>query len=115
VFQRDGDDLHCEVPIGITTAALGGKVQIPTLSGRAEIDLPEGTQSGKQFRLRGKGIKGIRSSYPGDLYAHVVIETPVRLTDKQKQRLRELEASLKVPKHSPQTNGWMHRVMPFFH
>ena len=114
VFQRDGDDLHCEVPIGITTAALGGTVQIPTLAGRAEIDLPEGTQSGKQFRLRGKGIKGIRSSYPGDLYAHMVVETPVRLTDKQKQLLRELEASLKDPKHSPQTKGWMDRVKDFF-
>ncbi|HRA78839.1 MAG TPA: molecular chaperone DnaJ [Burkholderiaceae bacterium] len=114
VFQRDGDDLHCEVPIGITTAALGGKVQIPTLSGRAEIELPEGTQSGKQFRLRGKGIKGIRSSYPGDLYAHVVVETPVRLTDKQKQLLQELEASLKDPKHSPQTKGWMDKVKDFF-
>jgi len=114
VFQRDGDDLHCEVPIGITTAALGGTVHIPTLHGRAEIDLPEGTQSAKQFRLRGKGIKGIRSSYPGDLYAHVVVETPVRLTDKQKQLLRELEASLKDPKHSPQTKGWMDRVKDFF-
>ncbi|MCD6734731.1 MAG: molecular chaperone DnaJ [Burkholderiaceae bacterium] len=114
VFQRDGDDLHCEVPIGITTAALGGTVQIPTLHGRAEIDLPEGTQSGKQFRLRGKGIKGIRSSYPGDLYAHVVVETPVRLTDRQKQLLRELETSLKDPKHSPQTKGWMDRVKDFF-
>ncbi|MCO5106506.1 MAG: molecular chaperone DnaJ [Burkholderiaceae bacterium] len=114
VFQRDGDDLHCEVPIGITTAALGGTVQIPTLAGRAEIELPEGTQPGKQFRLRGKGIKGIRSSYPGDLYAHVVVETPVRLTDKQKQLLRELEASLKDPKHSPQTKGWMDRVKDFF-
>jgi molecular chaperone DnaJ len=114
VFQRDGDDLHCEVPIGITTAALGGTVQIPTLSGRAEIDLPEGTQPGKQFRLRGKGIKGIRSSYPGDLYAHIVVETPVRLNEKQKQMLRELDASLKDPKHSPQTRGWMDRVKDFF-
>ncbi|MBN9462507.1 MAG: molecular chaperone DnaJ [Burkholderiales bacterium] len=114
VFQRDGDDLHCQVPIGITTATLGGTVEIPTLNGRAEIDLPEGTQSGKQFRLRGKGIKGLRSSYPGDLYAHIVVETPVRLTDKQKQMLRELDASLKDPKHSPQTKGWMDRVKEFF-
>ena len=114
VFQRDGDDLHCEVPISIITAALGGKVQIPTLAGRAEIELPEGTQSGKQFRLRGKGIKGLRASYPGDLYAHVVVETPVRLTDKQKQMLRELDTSLKDPKHSPQTKGWMDRVKDFF-
>ena len=114
VFQRDGDDLHCEIPISMITAALGGKVEVPTLQGRAEIDLPEGTQSGKTFRLRGKGIKGLRSSYPGDLYAHVVVETPVRLTDKQKKLLRDLEASLEDPKHSPQTKGWMDRVKDFF-
>ena len=114
VFQRDGDDLHCEVPIGITTAALGGKIEVPTLDGKAEIDLPEGTQSGKQFRLRGKGIKGLRASYPGDLYVHIAIETPVRLTEHQKKLLRELDASLKDPKHSPQHKGWMDRVKEFF-
>jgi molecular chaperone DnaJ len=114
VFERDGDDLHCEIPISLTIAALGGKVQVPTLAGRAEIDLPEGTQSGKTFRLRGKGIKGIRSSYPGDLYARVAVETPVRLTERQKQLLRELDATLKDPKHSPQTRSWMDRVKEFF-
>jgi molecular chaperone DnaJ len=114
VFTRDGDDLHCEVPISITAASLGAKVQVPTLSGRAEIDLPEGTQSGKTFRLRGKGIKGLRSSYPGDLYAHVVIETPVRLTDQQKKLLRELDDSLTDPRHSPQTKSWTDRVKDFF-
>ncbi len=114
VFQRDGDDLHCEIPISITTAALGGKVEVPTLSGRAEIELPEGTQSGKTFRLRSKGIKGVRSSYPGDLYVHVALETPVRLSEKQKKLLRELDASLQDPKHSPQTKGWMDRVKEFF-
>ncbi len=114
VFQRDGDDLHCEIPISMVTAALGGKVQVPTLAGRAEIDLPEGTQSGKTFRLRGKGIKGVRSSYPGDLYAHVAVETPVRLNEKQKKLLRDLEASLHDPKHSPQTRGWMDKVKEFF-
>jgi len=114
VFQRDGDDLHCEVPIGITTAALGGKIEVPTLDGKAEIELPEGTQSGKQFRLRGKGIKGLRASYPGDLYVHIALETPVRLTEHQKKLLRELDASLKDPKHSPQHKGWMDRVKEFF-
>ncbi|MFT3804682.1 MAG: molecular chaperone DnaJ [Burkholderiaceae bacterium] len=114
VFDREGDDLHCEIPISLTTAALGGKVQVPTLSGRAEIELPEGTQSGKTFRLRGKGLKGLRSSYPGDLYARVIVETPVRLTDKQKQLLRELDLSLKDPRHSPQTRSWMDRVKDFF-
>ncbi len=114
VFQRDGDDLHCEIPISMVTAALGGKVEVPTLAGRAEIELPEGTQSGKTFRLRGKGIKGLRSSYPGDLYAHVAVETPVRLNEKQKKLLRDLEASLQDPKHSPQTRGWMDKVKEFF-
>jgi molecular chaperone DnaJ len=114
VFERDGDDLHCQIPIAFTTAALGGTVEVPTLGGRVEIDLPEGTQSGKTFRVRGKGIKGIRSSYPGDLYAHVAIETPVRLTDKQKQLLRELDGLLKDDKHSPQTRSWMDKVKDFF-
>ena len=114
VFKRDGDDLHCEVPVSVTTATLGGIVEIPTLAGAAEIELPEGTQTGKQFRLRGKGIKGLRSSYPGDLYAHVLVETPVRLTERQKELLRELDASLKDPKHSPQTKNWMDRVKEFF-
>ncbi len=114
VFQRDGDDLHCEVPVSMTTAALGGNVEIPTLDGGAEIELPEGTQTGKQFRLRGKGIRGLRSSYPGDLYAHVVVETPVRLTERQKELIRELDASLADPKHSPQTRNWMDRVKEFF-
>src|SRR5690606_30501561 len=89
-------------------------VEIPTLAGPVEIELPEGTQTGKQFRLRGKGIKGLRSSYPGDLYAHVLVETPVRLTERQKELMRELDASLKDPKHSPQTKNWMDRVKEFF-
>src|SRR5690606_19684324 len=84
VFQRDGDDRHCEIPISMTIAALGGKVQVPTLTGRAEIELPEGTQTGKTFRLRGKGIKGLRSAYPGDLYAHVAVETPIRLRSEER-------------------------------
>ena len=71
IFERDGDDLHCPVPISFITAALGGEIDVPTLAGKAAIDIPEGTQTGKQFRLRGKGIKGVRSSYPGDLYCHI--------------------------------------------
>ena len=114
VFQRDGDDLHCQVPVRVTTAALGGTIKVPTLNGSVEIELPEGTQSGKTFRLRGKGIKGVRSSYPGDLYAHVAIETPVRLTDKQKQLLRELDQSLLDERHSPQTRSWRDKVKEFF-
>jgi molecular chaperone DnaJ len=114
VFQRDGDDLHCHVPVMMTAAALGGTVKVPTLGGSAEIELPEGTQAGKTFRLRGKGIKGVRSSYPGDLYAHVVVETPVRLTDKQKALLRDLDATLKDDRHSPQSKSWKDKVKEFF-
>jgi molecular chaperone DnaJ len=102
------------VPIGITTAALGGTIQVPTLGGKAEIELPEGVQAGKVFRLRGKGIKGVRSAHPGDLYAHIAVETPVRLTDKQKQILRDLDQSLSDARHSPQTRSWKDRVKEFF-
>ncbi len=114
VFQREGDDLHCEVPISVSKAALGGTVEVPTLSGKAEIEIPEGTQPAKTFRLRGKGIKGVRSSYPGDLYVHIQVETPVRLTEHQKKLLRELEISLADAKHSPQTKTWKDKVKDFF-
>ena len=73
-----------------------------------------GSTAGKTFRLRGKGIKGYRSSYPGDLYAHVSLETPVRLNDKQKKLLRDFETTLQDPKHSPQSKGWMDKVKDFF-
>lgn len=116
VFQRDGDDLHCEVPVSLVTAALGGDVEVATLGEKVSINVPEGTQSGKTFRLRGKGIKGVRSSVPGDLYCHVNVETPVRLNDRQKKLLREFEASLKEGggKHSPQTKGFMDKMKGFF-
>ena len=94
IFERDGDDLHCTIPVGLTTAALGGSIEVPTLNGNAEIELPEGTQHGKTFRLRGKGIKGVRSSYPGDLYCHVSVETPVKITEHQRKLLKELDESL---------------------
>jgi len=85
VFQRDHNDLHCEMPISFTTAALGGDIEIPTLDGYAKIKIPSETQSGKVFRLRGKGIKGVRSSAHGDLMCHVVVETPVNLTARQRE------------------------------
>jgi molecular chaperone DnaJ len=116
IFERDGDDLHCAVPISIVTAALGGEIDVPTLSGKAAIDIPEGTQTGKQFRLRGKGIKGVRSSYPGDLYCHISVETPVKLSEHQRKLLRELGESLKKggAKHSPSENSWADRLRSFF-
>ncbi len=116
VFQREGDDLHCEMPISFVKAALGGEIEVPTLNGKASFTIPEGTQSGKTFRLRNKGIKGVRSGYAGDLFCHVLIETPVKLTEKQKDMLRDFE-KLTVEggaKHSPQSKSWMDKVKDFF-
>ena len=116
IFERDGDDLHCSVPISFTTAALGGEIDVPTLAGKAAIDIPDGTQAGKQFRLRGKGIKGVRSSYPGDLYCHISVETPVKLTEHQRKLLKEFDDSLKKggAKHSPTSDSWADKLKSFF-
>jgi molecular chaperone DnaJ len=116
VFERDGDDLHCEMPISFVTAALGGEIDIPTLDGAASIKIPAETQTGKVFRLRGKGIRNVRSGYHGDLYCHVFIETPVKLNDKQKELLREFDATCKAEgdSHNPQAKSWMDKVRDFF-
>ncbi len=116
IFERDGDDLHCSVPISMVTAALGGEIDVPTLAGKAAIDIPEGTQTGKQFRLRGKGIKGVRAGYPGDLYCHILVETPVKLGEHQRKLLRELEESFKSGggKHSPTGDSWTDKLKSFF-
>ena len=116
IFERDGDDLHCSVPISFTTAALGGEIRVPTLAGEAAIDIPEGTQNDKQFRLRGKGMKGLRSSFPGDLYCHISVETPVKLNEQQRKLLKDLDESLKKggAKHSPAEGGWADKLKRFF-
>lgn len=116
IFERDGDDLHCQVPVSVVTAALGGEIDVPTLAGKATIDIPEGTQHGKTFRLRGKGIKGVRASYPGDLYCHIAVETPVKLTEHQRKLLKELGESFKKGgnKHSPNDQGWFEKAKSFF-
>jgi molecular chaperone DnaJ len=116
VFQRDGDDLHCEMPISYATAALGGEIEVPTLGGKVSFTVPDGTQSGKVFRLRGKGVKGVRTGMAGDLFCHVVVETPVRLTERQKEMLREFESSMSEggAKHSPQSKSWKDKVKEFF-
>jgi molecular chaperone DnaJ len=116
IFERDGDDLHCVLPISFPRAALGGEIEVPTLAGKAAIDIPEGTQAGKQFRLRGKGIKGIRSSYPGDLYCHIAVETPVKLTEHQRKLLKDFDDSLKKggAKHTPTEEGWTDKLKNFF-
>ena len=116
IFERDGDDLHCQVPVGFTTAALGGEIEVPTLAGKAGIDIPDGTQHGKTFRLRGKGIKGVRSSYPGDLYCHIAIETPVKLTEHQRKLLKEFDESIRKggSKHSPSGDSWTDKLKNLF-
>ena len=116
VFQRDHDDLHCEMPVSFTAAALGGDIEIPTLDGSARIKVPAETQSGKTFRLRGKGIKGVRSHTPGDLFCHVVVETPVNLTARQKELLHEFEAISQkdVARHNPRSKSWFDTVKEFF-
>ena len=116
VFQRDGDDLHCEMPISFTTAALGGEIEIPTLEGQAKVKIPAETQTGQVLRLRGKGIKGVRSSAPGDLLCEIVVETPVRLTDRQKELLRELEEINRKDgdRHNPRAKSFMDKVRSFF-
>ena len=116
LFERDGDDLHVVVPVSIARAALGGEIDVPTLDGKAAIDIPEGTQAGKQFRLRAKGIKGVRSSVAGDLYCHIAVETPVKLTEHQRKLLKELDESLKKggAKHSPTEESWADKLKGFF-
>lgn len=116
IFQRDGADLACSVPISFTTAALGGSVQVPTLDGEVTLKIPAETQSGKMFRLRGKGVKPVRSQATGDLYCRVELETPVNLNARQKELLRELDQSLdnNGARHQPKWASWTDGVRRFF-
>ena len=116
VFQRDHDDLHCEMPVSFATAALGGEIDIPTLDGSARIKVPAETQSGKVFRLRGKGIVGVRSRSAGDLFCHVVVETPVKLTERQKELMHEFESISQEDsaRHNPRSKSWLEKVKEFF-
>ena len=116
IFQRDGGNLHCEMPISFTTAALGGEIEVPTLGGSAKMKIPAETQTGGVFRLKGKGIKPLRQSENGDLMVHVVVETPVKLTEKQKELLREFDDSTQADsgKHSPKNKSWVDKAKAFF-
>ena len=117
LFQREGDNLYCEVPIRFATAALGGELEVPVLDGsKMSLKIPPETQTGKQFRLRGKGVKSVRSSTVGDLICRVTIETPVNLTKRQRELLEELDASMHEggKKHSPQEHGWTDKAKSFF-
>ncbi|MEJ2041722.1 MAG: molecular chaperone DnaJ [Reinekea sp.] len=114
IFERDGANLYCEVPISITEAALGGELEVPTLDGRVKLKIPTETQTGKLFRLRGKGVKPVRGHAIGDLMCRVVVETPINLTARQKELLTELQASLDGKRHSPKSKGWFDGVKKFF-
>ncbi len=117
IFQRDGDDLHCEVPIRISQAALGDTVRVPTLGGEAEIRIPPETQTGKVFRLREKGVRSVRSRSTGDLYCRVVVETPVNLTAQQRELLAQFEATFvgeEARRHSPRSSTFIDGVKSFW-
>ena len=115
IFQRDGNNLYCEVPISFTLAALGGEIEVPTLDGRVKLKVPEGTQTGKLFRMRGKGVAAARSGYTGDLICKVIIETPVSLNDEQKALLKQLEESLEGhSQHRPKSSSFLDSVKNFF-
>lgn len=113
-FQRDGSDLFCRVPVAMTTAGLGGEIEVPTLEGGlTRVKIPEGTETGKQFRLKGKGMPVLRSKLTGDLYIQVEVETPKNLTRKQKDILRDFER-VATKSTSPESAGFLNRVREFF-
>ena len=116
LFERDGANLSCEVPVSIAAATLGGEVELPTLDGNVALKIPSGTQSGKVFRLRGKGVRTVRDPRVGDLFAQVAVETPVNLTAEQRDLLEQFDASLRSggEKHSPRAGGWLDTVKRFF-
>jgi molecular chaperone DnaJ len=116
IFYRSGADLSCEVPISFGTAALGGDIELPTLDGHVSLKIPAGTQSGKKFRLRGKGVTTVRDRRQGDLFARVAVETPINLTAEQESFLRSFDDSISADadKHSPRAGGWLDTVKRFF-
>jgi len=116
IFNRDDNDLHCEMPISLGTAALGGEIEVPTLNGRLRLKIPAETQTGKLFRMRGKGVKPVRGGMTGDLLCRVNVETPVKLSNKQKDLIKEFEKSIKEDgkHHSPKDASWGDRMKKFF-
>lgn len=113
LFKRDGADIHCEIPVTMTTAALGGAIEVPTIDGgRVKVTIPEGTQNGHQFRLRGKGMSVLRSSHRGDMYLHTRVETPVKLNKKQKDILRDFEKA--GGGSSPESDNFFAKVKEFW-
>jgi molecular chaperone DnaJ len=116
IFTREDNHLYCEVPISFATVTLGGELEVPTLTGKVSLKVPAETQSGKKFRIKGKGVKPVRGGPVGDLYCRVVVETPVKLTSKQKDLLREFDESVHAggKGHSPQAHSWLDGVKEFF-
>tara|TARA_Y100001949_G_C15899374_1_gene291845 strand:- start:105 stop:863 length:759 start_codon:yes stop_codon:yes gene_type:complete len=115
VFERDGKHLYCEAPINFVDAALGGEIHIPTLDGKVKIKVPEGTQTGKLFRIKGKGVNQVRGGSIGDLLCRIVVETPQKLTKKQKDLLRDFRSSVKNNNyHLPISSEWFDKVKSFF-
>jgi len=115
LFEREGSDIFCRVPIPMVTAALGGTVDVPTIDGTvAKVNVPEGAQSGQQFRLRNKGMSVLNAKGRGDMYIETVVETPVQLTRKQKELLREFDETGGSRSHSPQSEGFFSRVKEFW-
>ena len=116
LFERDGAELACEVPLSFATATLGGDVELPTLDGHVSLKIPAGTQSGKTFRLRGKGVITVRDPRKGDLFVRVLVETPVNLTAEQRSLLERFDQSLRAggDKHNPRAGGWLDSVKRFF-
>jgi molecular chaperone DnaJ len=114
IFQREGHDLYCRAPVSFVTAALGGKIDVPTLDGKkSKIGIPEGTQSGRQFRLRGKGMPVLRGGgMSGDLYVEVAVETPVKLNKKQKELLKQFDAESEEGTH-PESEGFLSKLKDF--
>jgi len=115
IFEREGMNMACEIPISFATAALGGSVEVPTLEGQVKLKVPAETQSGKVFRLRGKGVKSVRSAGVGDLMVRVQVETPAKLTDEQKQALKKFDGLIAAggEKHSPRSRSWFAGVREF--
>lgn len=115
IFEREGTDLFCSVPISVVTAALGGEMEVPTLDGKANLKIPEATQTGKTFRLRGKGMPSLRGGSKGDLMVTVTVETPVKLTRRQQELLREFGESMDHSKerHTPQSSSWLDKARKF--
>ena len=115
LFKREGVDLYCNVPIAYSTVVLGGELEIPTLEGKAKLKIPAGTQSGKMFRLKGKGVKNVRNAFVGDLYCEVSVETPINLTKEQKDLLNKFDDLLTKggSKHSPKESSWSDKIKSF--